>query len=119
MEVGGARQPILGLLTPSELALFVDYYEFTSGKSDFDHRNQAVVTEEYFVRHVPFGAYLVAAGLEQVIAFVLQLHFEEKDLSWLEATSVPDFKDGFLDFLKSFRFTGDINAVPEGTVMFP
>lgn len=119
MEVGGARQPILGLLTPSELALFVDYYEFTSGKGDFDHRNQAVVTEEYFTRHIPFGAYLVAAGLEQVIAYVLQLHFEEKDLGWLEATSVPDFKDGFLDFLKSFRFTGDIHAVPEGTVMFP
>lgn len=119
MEVDGVRQPILGLLTPSELALFVDYYEFTSGKTDFDHHNQAVVTEEYFVRHIPFGAYLVAAGLEQLAAYVLELHFEEKDLGWLEATSVPDFKDGFLDFLKSFRFTGDIYAVPEGTVMFP
>lgn len=119
MEVGGVRQPILGLLTPSELALFADYYEFTSGKADFDHRNQAIVTEEYFVRNVPFGAYLVAAGLEQVVAYLLQLHFEEKDLGWLEATSVPDFRDGFLDFLKAFRFTGDLYAVPEGTIMFP
>jgi nicotinate phosphoribosyltransferase len=107
------------LLTPSELALFADYYEFTSGKADLDHRNDAVVTEEYFVRQLPFGAYLVAAGLEQVVAYVLQLRFEEKDLDWLEATSIPDFRDGFLDFLKAFRFTGDIYAVPEGTIMFP
>jgi nicotinate phosphoribosyltransferase len=119
MEVRRMRQPILGLLTPSELALFVDYYELTSGKADFDHRNKALVTEEYFIRQVPFGVYLIAAGLEQLVAYVLELHFEEKDLGWLEATSVPDFRDGFLDFLKSFRFTGDIHAVPEGTVMFP
>jgi len=113
------RRPKLGLLAPSELALFVDYYELTSAKSDFDHGNRAIVTQEYFVRRLPFGSFLVVAGLEQFIAYILELHFEEKDLGWLEATSGPDFHNGFLDYLRDFRFTGDIYAVPEGTVMFP
>ncbi|MFX1319155.1 MAG: nicotinate phosphoribosyltransferase [Promethearchaeota archaeon] len=112
-------QPKLGLITPNELALFIDYYELTSTKADFDHENDAVVTQEYFVRLIPFGSYLVAAGLEQVIAFVQNLRFEEKDLGWLEATSGPDFRNGFLDFLMNFKFSGDIYAVPEGTVVFP
>ncbi len=112
-------QPKLGLITSSELALFMDYYELTSTKADFDHENDAVVTQEYFVRSVPFGSYLIAAGLEQVIAFAMKLRFEEKDLGWLEATSGPDFRNGFLDFLMNFKFSGDIYAVPEGTVVFP
>ncbi len=113
------RQPKLGLLTKSDLALFLDYYELTSAKPDFAYGKQATVTEEYFVRSVPFGSYLVATGLEQVIAFVFSIKFEEKDLGWLEATSTPDFRNGFLDFLKEFSFSGDIQAVPEGTIMFP
>lgn len=112
-------QPKLGLISSSELALFLDYYELTSSKADFDQDNHAVVTQEYFVRSVPFGGYLIAVGLEQVIAFVRNLRFEEKDLGWLEATSGPDFKNGFLDYLKNFRFQGDIDAVPEGTIIFP
>ncbi|MFX1563704.1 MAG: nicotinate phosphoribosyltransferase, partial [Promethearchaeota archaeon] len=113
------QKPKLGLLKPSELALFVDYYELTSTKADFDHKNQAVVTQEYFIRRLPFGSYLVSAGLEQFIAHVLTLRFEEKDLGWLEATSTPDFRNGFLNYLLSFQFSGDIYSVPEGTVMFP
>ena len=109
----------LGLISPNELALFLDYYELTSTKADFDHGNDAVVTQEYFVRSVPFGSYLVATGLEQVIAFITKLCFEEKDLGWLEATSGPDFRNGFLDFLMNFKFSGDIYAVPEGSVVFP
>jgi nicotinate phosphoribosyltransferase len=113
------RQPKLGLLGQSDLALFLDYYELTSAKPDFEFGKQTIVTEEYFVRRIPFGSYLVAAGLEQVIAFTLCINFEEKDLGWLEATSTPDFRNGFLEFLKEFRFSGDIYAVPEGTIMFP
>ena len=112
-------QPKLGLITPNELALFLDYYELTSTKADFDHENDAVVTQEYFVRSIPFGSYLVATGLEQVIAFITSLRFEEKDLGWLEATSGPDFRNGFLDFLMNFKFSGDVFAVPEGTIVFP
>jgi nicotinate phosphoribosyltransferase len=113
------QHPKLGLITPNELALFLDYYELTSAKADFDHDNQAIVTQQYFVRRLPFGGYLIAAGLEQVIAFILNLRFEEKDLGWLEATSDPDFKNGFLEYLIDFKFSGDIYAVPEGTIIFP
>lgn len=113
------QQPKLGLINPNELALFLDYYELTSTKADFDHNNQAVVTQEYFTRRIPFGSYLIAVGLEQVIAFIMKLQFEEKDLGWLEATAGPDFRNGFLDFLMNFKFSGDIYAVPEGTVVFP
>ncbi|MFX1565114.1 MAG: nicotinate phosphoribosyltransferase [Promethearchaeota archaeon] len=111
--------PKLGLVNPNELALFLDYYELTSTKTDFDYQNDAVITQEYFVRALPFGSYLIATGLEQVIAYILKLRFEEKDLGWLEATSGPDFRNGFLDFLMNFRFSGDIYAVPEGTIVFP
>jgi nicotinate phosphoribosyltransferase len=110
--------PNLGLFTRNELALFLDYYELTSTKTDFDHGNDAIVTQEYFVRNPPFGGYMVAAGLEQFIAYIQNLRFEEKDLGWLEATSGPDFKNGFLDFLLNFKFSGDIYAVPEGTIVF-
>jgi nicotinate phosphoribosyltransferase len=110
--------PNLGLFTRNELALFLDYYELTSTKTDFDHGNEAIVTQEYFVRNLPFGGYMVAAGLEQFIAYIQKLRFEEKDLGWLEATSGPDFKNGFLDFLLNFKFSGDIYAVPEGTIVF-
>ncbi len=118
-EVSWLRIPKLGLLTPREIALFVDYYELTSGKADFDHDNDVVVTQEYFVRQIPFGSYLIAAGLEQVVAFIQNLTFEEKDLGWLEASAGPDFKNGFLEYLRNFQFSGDIYAVPEGTIMFP
>ena len=69
-------QPKLGLITPNELALFLDYYELTSSKTDFDHNNHAEVTQEYFVRNAPFGSYLIAAGLEQVVAFILNVKFD-------------------------------------------
>ncbi|MFW9934413.1 MAG: nicotinate phosphoribosyltransferase [Candidatus Thorarchaeota archaeon] len=111
--------PKLGLISSNELALFLDYYELTSSKTDFDQENDSIVTQEYFIRSVPFGGYLVAVGLEQVIAFVINLRFEEKDLGWLEASSGPDFRNGFLDFLMNFKFSGEIHAVPEGTVVFP
>ncbi|MDO8056465.1 MAG: nicotinate phosphoribosyltransferase, partial [Candidatus Hermodarchaeota archaeon] len=110
--------PNLGLFSSNELALFLDYYELTSTKTDFDHGNQAIVTQEYFVRNPPFGGYMVAAGLEQFIAYIQNLRFNEKDLGWLEATAGPDFKNGFLDFLLKFKFSGDIYAVPEGTIVF-
>ena len=110
--------PNLGLFSSNELALFLDYYELTSTKTDFDHGNEAIVTQEYFVRNPPFGGYMVAAGLEQFIAYIQNLRFNEKDLGWLEATAGPDFKNGFLDFLLKFKFSGDIYAVPEGTIIF-
>ena len=62
-----------GLLTESNMALFADYYELTMGKADFDSGNNAICTENYFVRFIPQGEYMIAAGLEQVIHYILNL----------------------------------------------
>ena len=109
-----------GLLTESNMALFADYYELTMGKADFDSGNNAICTENYFVRYIPQGEYLIAAGLEQVIHYILNLRFTDADLKWLkESKPTPDMSDDFLDYLRHFKFDGDVYAVPEGTPVFP
>ena len=109
-----------GLLTESNMALFADYYELTMGKADFDSGNNAICTENYFVRYIPQGEYLIAAGLEQVIHYILNLRFTDADLKWLkESKTTPDMSDEFLDYLRHFKFDGDVYAVPEGTPVFP
>ena len=83
-----------GLLTESNMALFADYYELTMGKADFDNGNNAICTENYFVRYIPQGEYLIAAGLEQVIHYILNLRFTDADLKWLkESKPTPDMSD--------------------------
>ena len=118
-----------GLLTESNMALFADYYELTMGKADFDSGNNAICTENYFVRYIPQGQYMIAAGLEQVIHYILNLRFTDADLKWLKESSdrsesserdkpTPDMSDDFLDYLRHFKFDGDVYAVPEGTPVF-
>ena len=108
-----------GLLTESNMALFTDYYELTMGKADFDSGNNAICTENYFVRAIPQGEYLIAAGLEQVTHYILNLRFTNADLKWLkESKPTPDMSDDFLDYLCRFKFDGDVYAVPEGTPVF-
>ena len=118
-----------GLLTESNMALFADYYELTMGKADFDSGNNAICTENYFVRSIPQGEYMIAAGLEQVIHYILNLRFTDADLKWLKESSdksesserdkpTPDMSDDFLDYLRHFKFDGDVYAVPEGTPVF-
>ncbi|RKU13561.1 nicotinate phosphoribosyltransferase [Candidatus Poribacteria bacterium] len=118
-----------GLLTESNMALFTDYYELTMGKADFDSGNNAICTENYFVRFIPQGEYMIAAGLEQVIHYILNLRFTDADLKWLKESSdksdpserdkpMPDMSDDFLDYLRHFKFDGDVYAVPEGTPVF-
>ena len=108
-----------GLLTESNMALFADYYELTMGKADFDSGNNAICTENYFVRSIPQGEYLIAVGLEQVIHYILNLRFTDADLKWLkESKPTPDMSDDFLAYLRHFKFDGDVYAVPEGTPVF-
>ena len=113
------KAPQSSLLTESNMALFADYYELTMGKADFDSRNNAICTENYFVRSIPQGEYLIVAGLEQVIHYILNLGFTNADLKWLkESKATPDMSDDFLDYLHHFKFDGDVYAVPEGTPVF-
>ena len=121
------KAPQSGLLNELNMALFADYYELTMGKADFDSGNNAICTENYFVRSIPQGEYLIAAGLEQVIHYILNLRFTDADLKWLKESpdlsgsrqvGTPDMSDDFLDYLRHFKFDGDVYAVPEGTPVF-
>ncbi|MBS7634984.1 nicotinate phosphoribosyltransferase [Candidatus Bathyarchaeota archaeon] len=112
-----------GLLTEEDLFLFIDYYELTSGKCNFDHGVNNTITETYFFREVPkyLGSYIVAAGLEQFISYIEILNhgLSRKHREWLERVAGKDLSKDFLDYLENFQFRGDIYAVPEGTLVFP
>ncbi len=105
------------LLTVDEMALFVDYYQLTMGQADFDAQNNAVITANYYVRKIPQGQYLIAAGLEQVVHYILNLRFTDATLDWLAERG--DLRAEYLDSLRDFRFDGSVFAVPEGTPVFP
>jgi nicotinate phosphoribosyltransferase len=118
------RKPSSGLLTEEDLFLFLDYYELTSGKCNFDFNMNQEVTENYFFREIPkhLGSYVVAAGLEQFASYIELLNrgLSKEHRDWLGKTSGQDFADeAFLDYLQNFRFRGDVYAVPEGTPIFP
>ncbi len=73
---------------------------------------------EFFVRKLPPGRnFLVAAGLEQVVAFLESAAFTDEEIGWL--ATQPGFSRTFLDSLSALRFTGDVDAMPEGTIFFP
>ena len=105
------------LLIEDNMALFVDYYQLTMGQADFKVQNDTIITANYYVREVPQGQYLIAAGLEQVIHYVLNLRFTDAILDWLAQRG--DLTPDYLAALKDFRFDGSIFAVPEGTLVFP
>ena len=101
------------------MAMLCDFYEFTMSngyfKNGFYKRN---VYFDVFFRSVPDkGGFAIAAGLEQLIEYIRELHFDEEDIDYLRSKGI--FDEGFLDYLRDFRFTGDIYAVPEGTPVFP
>lgn len=110
------QRPKSALLTEADMALFVDYYQLTMGQADFNTKNDAVITANYYVRKIPQGEYLIAAGLEQVIHYVLNLCFTDDVLNWLAQRG--DLSADYLASLRGFRFDGSIFAVPEGTLVF-
>ena len=101
------------------LTMLTDLYQLTMMYGYFRHgmgENRAVF--DLFYRKAGEEISLaVAAGLEQAIDYVQNLHFEEHDLDYLRSLNM--FDEAFLEYLRTFRFTGDINAVPEGTIVFP
>lgn len=100
------------------LTLLTDLYEMTMMQGYFKTKNRDIVVFDAFYRSNPCGGgYAVCAGLEQVIDYIKNLHFSAEDISYLRSLSV--FDEDFLNYLKDFRFSGDIYAIPEGTVIFP
>ncbi len=101
------------------LTMLCDFYELTMGNGYFELGMKEQITYfDVFYRRVPDdGGYAIAAGLEQVISYIRDLHYGEEDIEYLRSKNL--FSEEFLRYLRSFRFTGDIWAVPEGTPVFP
>lgn len=100
------------------LTLLTDLYELTMMQGYFKNNNHDVVVFDAFYRNNPCdGGYAICAGLAQVIDYIEQLHFDADDIAYLRSLGI--FEDDFLAYLGSFHFSGDIYAVPEGSVIFP
>ncbi len=104
---------------PMNYTLLCDFYELTMGNGYFKTgMDKQICYFDVFFRNVPDGGgFAIAAGLEQVIDYIENLHFDEEDVEYLRSKGV--FSEAFLNYLSTFRFTGDIWAVPEGTPIFP
>ncbi len=101
------------------LTLLTDLYELTMMQGYFRNKDQnETVIFDAFYRSNPMGSgYAICAGLQQVIDLIKYLHFSKEDIDYLASLNL--FEADFLDYLKDFKFTGDIYAIPEGSVMFP
>ena len=101
------------------LTMLCDFYELTMGNGYFNYGYKDRITYfDVFYRSVPDGGgFAIAAGLEQVIDYINDLHFSAEDIDYLRSRNL--FSEEFLDYLANFRFTGDIYAIPEGTPVFP
>lgn len=101
------------------LTLLTDLYEITMMQAYFknNNKNKMAIFDVFYRKNPMDGGYVISAGLEQVIEYINNLHFTEDDINYLASLKI--FEDDFLDYLKNFKFTGDIYAIPEGSVMFP
>ena len=101
------------------LTLLTDFYELTMMQGYFKQKDaNKTVVFDVFYRNNPFGnGFAICAGLEQVIEYINNLHFDQEDVDYLRSTGM--FQEDFLDYLLHFTFSGDIYAIPEGTVVFP
>lgn len=105
-------------LDPGRSALLTDLYQLAMMQVYYERGMTATAAFEFFVRKLPPGRnFLVAAGLEQVLDHLEGLRFAEAEIAWLDG--LRRFSPALLDRLRAFRFTGDVDAMPEGTVFFP
>ncbi len=98
--------------------LFTDLYELTMGAGYFESHMSKPATFSLFVRdYPPYRNFFVAMGLEDVLNGLETLHFSKSDVAYLRSTGL--FSSAYIDYLERFRFTGDVVALPEGTIFFP
>lgn len=101
-----------------KLELIADFYEFTMSNGYFTKNKNEMAYFDVFFRKVPdHGGYAIMAGLEQIIEFIQNLKFDKEDIEYLRSQKI--FSEEYLAYLANFKFTGDIWAIPEGTVIFP
>ena len=100
------------------LTLLTDFYQLTMMNGYLKHqKDQEIAVFDVFFRQNEMITYSLACGLEQVVEYILNLNFGEEEIEYLRGLNV--FSEEFLEYLKDFKFTGDVYAVPEGTVVFP
>jgi nicotinate phosphoribosyltransferase len=102
----------------SSSVLLTDLYQLTMLQGYFEEGMEETAVFEFFVRKLPPERnFFIAAGLESLLGYLEQLRFSPEELAWLSGTG--RFSEGFIDYLSRLRFTGDVDAMPEGTVFFP
>ena len=101
------------------LTMLCDFYELTMGYGYFEkgYKEQITYFDLFFRRCPDGGGFAIAAGLQQIIQYIQDLHFSPEDIEYLRGRKL--FSEEFLEYLANFKFTGDIWAVPEGTPVFP
>ena len=105
-------------MSTMNLSLMTDLYELTMMQGYFEAgKHERVVFDLFYRKNPSDGGYSIVAGLEQVIDYIKNLRFTQEDIEYLRSLKI--FSEDFLDYLGDFRFSGDIYAVPEGTVVFP
>ena len=109
----------MGVYDKLNLTMLCDFYELTMGNGYFEngYKDRICYFDVFFRKCPDGGGFAIAAGLEQIAEYIQSLHFSEEDIAYLRSRNL--FTEGFLEYLKDFRFTGDIWAVPEGTPIFP
>jgi nicotinate phosphoribosyltransferase len=104
-------------MTPSTSPLTTDLYELNMVQAYLDRGENNEAVFEFFVRRLPARrSFLLAAGLEDALDYLETLRYSPAEIAWLKSTG--RFRDNLLDYLERFRFTGDVHAIPEGTVCF-
>lgn len=102
----------------SASALLTDLYELTMAQAYLQHGMEEPAVFEFFVRRLPpHRQFLIAAGLDQVLDFLAALRVTDEELAWLDRSG--GFTPALLHYLRDLRFTGDVDAMPEGTLCFP
>lgn len=103
----------------TNLSLLTDFYEMTMANGYFKHDfKDKIAYFDMFFRKVPDGGgFAIMAGVEQLIDYLKKLHFEDRDIEYLRSKS--GFSEDFLEYLRNFKFSCDVWAVPEGTPIFP
>ena len=101
------------------LSMVMDFYEMTMANGYFAaHDTETLAVFDVFYRKNPDDAgFAIFAGLEQIMDYITNLHFEEDDIAYLRSQGL--FSEDFLEYLKNYHFRGDVYAMPEGTVIYP
>ena len=120
-DLGDLKKPKGLFVTTTNASMLADLYELTMAAAYFDNHVPGEAVFELFVRHLPKNfSYMLTAGLEQALHYILNLRFTEEQIQFVKShRSFRHVSKEFFEYLLNFKFSGDVWAAPEGTVLFP